>query len=329
MNRRSFIRGLAPASVLASLHGCNGIDRPPEAPVQAPSLTRVVLGGDVMLSRYVGTLARRHKDPAWSFRDLAPTLSAADIAFVNLESPFSDRDPIADSRMIFRAEGEMIQGLKLAGIDVVSTANNHARDCGSYGVSYTLEWLRRHGIAVAGSAESPAAVRRGAVLERNGVRFGFLAYTYDQSNGNHVLPDERIAVLDVDRMQEDVRCLRQDAGVVIVSMHAGDEYRQKPNSQQVQFARAAIDAGASVVAGHHPHVAQPLEQYNGGIIFYSLGNLIFDQFQRKETQQGLLAEVTFAGTVLENYRVALVEIRRTVPRLASAVLSAVRASKIG
>jgi poly-gamma-glutamate synthesis protein (capsule biosynthesis protein) len=327
MDRRVFLRSLAPASLLTALPGCNR-SQPAEPPVQAPPLTSLVLGGDVMLSRHVGTLARRNNDPAWPFRDLAHVLAAADIAFVNLESPFSDRKPIAESRMIFRAGGEMIEGLKLAGIDIVSTANNHARDCGSYGVGYTLSWLQRHGIEVTGSAENAAAVRRGAVLVRNAVRFGFLAYTYDQSNGNHASPDERIALLDVDRMKEDVQCLSEDANVVIVSMHAGDEYRPKPNVQQVQFAHAAIDAGATVVVGHHPHVVQPVEQYNGGVIFYSLGNLIFDQFQRRETQQGLLAGVTFAGAALESYRLASVDIRATVPRLAQGESLPVRPAKM-
>jgi poly-gamma-glutamate synthesis protein (capsule biosynthesis protein) len=315
MKRRRFVQSLATTPLLTALPGCNLPQRSAGTQIPVPPLTRLLLGGDVMLSRYVETLARRKKDAAWPFRHLAPILSAADIAFVNLESPFSDRRPIADSPMIFRAGGEMIEGLKLAGIDVVSTANNHARDCGSYGVGYTLDWLRRHGIAAVGSAESAAAVRNGVVLERNGVRFGFLAYTYDQSNGNHPSPDERIAVLEVDLMREDVRRLRRGADVVIVSMHAGDEYRTEQNPQQVEFAHAAIDAGATVVAGHHPHVTQPVEEYNGGVIFYSLGNLIFDQFHRKETQEGLLAEVTYRGTAFENYRLAPVEIRDTVPRL--------------
>ncbi len=277
--------------------------------------TRLVFGGDVMLSRYVARLAKQKLDPAWPFREIAPFLAEADIAFINLESPFTDRRTIAEGGMIFGASPEMVDGLRLAGIDVVSTANNHARDCGAYGLEYTIEWLERNGIAAVGTGRSEAETRRGAVLARNGIRFGFLGYTYDQSNGNHTAPDPRIAMLDVARMREDVSGLRNRCDAVIVSMHAGAEYKPRQIEQQEQFARGAIDAGAQVVVGHHPHVVQPVERYKGGVIFYSLGNLVFDQFQRRETQEGLLAEVRFRGNEMEGFSLREVLILRTVPRL--------------
>jgi poly-gamma-glutamate capsule biosynthesis protein CapA/YwtB (metallophosphatase superfamily) len=222
-----------------------------------------------------------------------------------------------ESGMLFKAEPEMIAGLELAGIDIVSTANNHARDRDAYGIEYTLDLLAKHGILAVGTGKDSDAAHKGAVLARNGVRFGFLAYTYDQTNGNRSDLDDRVAMMDLDQMRRDVAALKQRADVAIVSMHAGNEYSAKPNAQQKQFARAAIDAGASVVAGHHPHVTQPWEAYAGGAIFYSLGNLVFDQFQRAETQKGALAEVTFAGTSLTHAGLLPVDIVRTVPRLAA------------
>ena len=132
-----------------------------ERPVLLPT-TRLVFGGDVMLSRYVGILARARRDPASPFRDLAPVLSAADIAFVNLESPFSDRGRPLEKGMVFKAEPEMIAGLELAGVDVVSTANNHARDCGDYGIEFTLGRLEGSGILAAGTGRTEAAAREGA-----------------------------------------------------------------------------------------------------------------------------------------------------------------------
>ena len=282
-----------------------------------PPRNRVILGGDVMLSRNVAARARTALDPAAPFRDLAGLLASADIAFVNLESPFSDQGPVMQRGMVFKTEPEMVAGLSLAGIDVVSTANNHARDRGSYGLEFTLDWLARHGIAVTGTGRSAEEAHAGAVIERNGVRFGFLAYTYDANNGNHKDIDPRIAVLDVPRMQSDVAALRRRVNVLIVSMHAGDEYRPQPNQQQRDFARAAIDAGAQVVAGHHPHVRQPMEWYGGGVIFYSLGNLVFDQFQRTETQIGSLGDLTFEGSRLIRAELRTVNIVGTVPRLAA------------
>jgi poly-gamma-glutamate capsule biosynthesis protein CapA/YwtB (metallophosphatase superfamily) len=289
---------------------------PEKVPLASPR-TRIIFGGDIMLSRFVGQLAHGRHDPASPFRDLAPVLASADIAFANLESPFSDRGRIYDSRMVFKAEPDMISGLELAGIDVVSTANNHSRDCGRRGVEFTLDWLAKHGIAAVGSGETAEAAHRGIAMERNGVKFGFLAYTYDQSNGNHRDTDDRVAVMDVARMRKDVEDLKTRADVVVVSMHAGIEYSPKPNEQQTEFAHAAIEAGAKVVAGHHPHVVEPWERYRDGVIFYSLGNLVFDQFQRAETQHGVLGEVVFRGTAIEQARVVPVDIVRTAPRLSA------------
>ena len=299
------------------LLGVLPFSRTAEQPAPDPVRTRLILGGDVMLSRHVGKVARGLHDPAFPLRDLAPLLKAADIAFVNLESPFSDRGAVVEHGMIFKAEPEMIAALELAGVDVVSTANNHARDQGSYGVEFTLDWLHRHQIAVAGTGASAEAAHAGVVIERNGLRFGFLAYTYDQSNGNHSDTDDRVAVMDVARMREDVAQLAVRADAVIVSMHAGVEYSPKSNAQQVAFARAAIDAGAQVVAGHHPHVTQPWERYGRGVIFYSLGNLVFDQFQRVETQRGQLAEIVFEGPRLARASSLPVEIIGTAPHLTS------------
>lgn len=282
-------------------------------------VNRLVFGGDVMMSRYVGALAATKQDPAWPLRDIASLFSSADLAFVNLEAPFSDHGPPARKGMVFKAAPEMIAGLELAGIKVVSTANNHARDCGPYGIGFTIDWLVKHGIAVVGTAANGDAAHEGIVLERHGVRFGFLAYTYDQANGNYKDKDERVAMLDPAWAARDIASISRRADVVVVSMHAGTEYQPKPNEQQKRFAHSAIDAGAKIVVGHHPHVVQPVEEYGGGVIFYSLGNLVFDQFQRKETQKGLVVEAFFIGRMLIKYNLIPVDIVRTVPRVSPAI----------
>ena len=307
--RRNFL--LLPALGLLPNRTESRLTLPPPLPI-----TRMLLGGDVMLSRYVGAEARRRSDPAWPLHDVADLFAAVDIAFVNLEAPFSDRGRLVDSGMVFKAEPEMIEALRAAGIDIVSTANNHARDCGRYGVGFTLDWLAKNGIESVGTAPTAELAHAGTILERNQVGFGFLAYTYDQSNGNHTDRDDRVATMDADEMAADVEKLLERCDVVIVSMHAGNEYQQQPNAQQRKFAHAAIDAGAALVVGHHPHVTQPVEAYGKGVIFYSLGNLAFDQFQRKETQRGYLADVRFVGKRLAGYGVIPVDIVRTAPRVA-------------
>ena len=209
----------------------------------------------------------------------------------------------------------MIAALQLGGVTVASTANNHSRDCAAHGVEYTVAWLRSHGMSPVGSSESAAKTHEGVVVTSKRVRFGFLAYTYDQKNGNWKDIDDRIAVADPEVMVRDVCSLRKRADVVIVSMHHGIEYMPKPSKDQITFAHAAIDAGADLVIGHHPHVVQPVETYRGRQIFYSLGNFVFDQYQREATQHGEVVEVSFVGTKVLSAYVMPVKITPTGPEL--------------
>jgi poly-gamma-glutamate synthesis protein (capsule biosynthesis protein) len=257
-------------------------------------------------------------DPALPFHKLAPLMCAADIAFVNLESPFSDRGPYYEHGLIFHAPPEAIAGLQLAGVALVSTSNNHSRDCGPHGVEFTVEWLRSHGISPLGTSESEATTHEGVILARHGIRFGFLGYTFDQQNGNWHDIDSRIAMTDISTMCRDVTALHKRSDVVIVSMHNGVEYKRKPTPTQIAFAHAAINAGATLVIGHHPHVIQATETYRGGVIFYSLGNLVFDQYQRQETQRGELAEISFLGTNILAMHVMPLKITPTGPELDAA-----------
>jgi len=288
----------------------------PLAPA-APAEVRLLFGGDIMLSRYVGKLARQKRNPAWPLHEVAGLLASADIAFANLESPFSDTGPRSDTGMVFHAEPEMVRALVAAGIDVASTANNHALDCGPHGIQFTMDLLARNGILAAGSGATAQLAHQGVILARKSVGFGFLAYTFDQSNGIHPGIDDRVALMDAAAMRADVGNLLRRADVVIVSMHAGNEYQPAPNILQQRFARAAIDAGAALVIGHHPHVVQPVERYRNGLIFYSLGNLVFDQFQSPGAQRGWIADVRFTGRRLANWTVIPVDIVNTVARLHS------------
>jgi poly-gamma-glutamate synthesis protein (capsule biosynthesis protein) len=268
-----------------------------------------------MFSRAVRRTILAAKDPALPFRKIAPLTSAADITFINLETPFSDKGPYHDDGLIFHAAPEMIAALELGGVRVASTANNHSRDCAAHGVEYTVGWLRSHGICPVGSGDSARQTHEGVVITSKGVRFGFLAYTYDQKNGNWKDLDDRIAIADPDVMPQDVRSLRRRADVVIVSMHHGIEYMPKPSKDQIAFAHAAIDAGAALVIGHHPHVVQESETYRGHQIFYSLGNFVFDQYQREATQHGEMVEVSFVGTKALSTYVIPVKITPTGPEL--------------
>ena len=268
-----------------------------------------------MFSRQVRRDILASGDMAMPFHKIAGLMSASDIAFVNMESPFSDEGPYYPGGLIFHAAPEMISGLQLAHIALASTANNHARDCGAHGVEFTVNWLRSQGISAVGSGLTEQEAHNGVVLERNGMRFGFLGYTYDQSNGNWKDTDPRVAVANVEIMKTDVASMRTRCDVVIVSMHHGIEYMSKPSAAQVEFAHAAIDAGATLVVGHHPHVIEPTEEYHGGEIIYSLGNFVFDQYQRTATQHGEVVQVSFVGRHILATHTMHVLITKTGPEI--------------
>jgi poly-gamma-glutamate synthesis protein (capsule biosynthesis protein) len=268
-----------------------------------------------MFSRAVRRAILEAGDPAMPLRIIAPLLSASDITFVNLESPFSDQGSYFEHGLIFHASPETVAGLNRAGVSIASTANNHARDCGPHGVEFTVSWLRRHGIEPVGSSESEEQTHAGVVLVRNAIRFGFLGYTFDQSNGNWRDVDRRIALTGPATVCRDITALRKRADVVVISMHNGVEYTRRPTSGQIEFAHAAIDCGATLVIGHHPHVIQPEEQNKSGMIFYSLGNFVFDQYQREATQHGEIVQVSFLGSHILATHIMCVKITPRGPEL--------------
>lgn len=255
----------------------------------------LVLGGDVMLSRFVREQVglRGKGDPAWLLKNIAPVFRQADLSFVNLESPFTAGPP-SNNEMVFRANPDHISALTSAGIDVVSFANNHARNQGSQGIRTTLELLGKNAIAAAGAGLTSKNAYAPRYLKAGDQLVAVLAYAYNEVAPSKEKNTPTIAAMDVPRMQAEVRMAKKRGALVVVSMHAGTEYTGAATTRQKQFARAAVDAGADVVVGHHPHWVQPVEQYKQGMIAYSLGNLVFDQGWSAETQQGAVAQVQVA-----------------------------------
>ena len=253
------------------------------APGQPVSIDLV---GDVMLARGVGRLiAAQGADAPW--RNVADTLGQADYVFANLESPTGTGGfPIPHKGIWFRADPQVVDGLLYAHIGGVSLANNHILDYGEPVLLQTMDILRSHGIGYAGAGLDLAAARAPLLVDIQGVRVAFLAYsTFADLVFSRQYPrpfaaaDDRagVAPARVDYVQEDVARARGEADVVIVAFHWGVEYTHVPDEQQVELAHAAIAAGADVVVGTHPHALQGIEYYKNGLIFYSLGNFVMDQ----------------------------------------------------
>ncbi|MCX6792740.1 MAG: AmmeMemoRadiSam system protein B [Candidatus Falkowbacteria bacterium] len=252
--------------------------------------------GDVMLSRYIGQLMDKRNDYNFPFEKIKPFLSKADLVFGNLESPISSSGKSTGNLYPFKADPRVVLGLKNAGFNVMSVANNHAFDYGLEAFSSTLNNLKGAGIAYAGGGENLTQASQGAFLELNGTKVTVLAYTdllakklaATNSHGG-------FSYLDKDQMVKDIIQAKRKSDLVIVSFHWGREYEAIANERQKDIARVAVEAGASLIIGHHPHIAQELSKINNVSVAYSLGNFIFDQNFSPETKTGILLEVIIKG----------------------------------
>jgi poly-gamma-glutamate capsule biosynthesis protein CapA/YwtB (metallophosphatase superfamily) len=254
----------------------------------------VAAGGDVIGDRKVGTFVDAHGGEA-AFAGVRSLLREADLAFVNLESPLSDKGRRNEAKDVtFRGRPALVAGLASAGIDVVSLANNHALDWGSEALLDTIERLERVGIASAGAGADLAGARRPAVLDTSGGRVAVLAFS-------NVLPEGfpagegragvNPARPDRERLLGDITQAADDAAWVVVSIHWGKEYQRDAAPEQRELAHQMIDAGADLILGHHPHVIQGLEIYEDRLIAYSLGDFVFDHYSR-ETGEAFVLDVS-------------------------------------
>ena len=230
--------------------------------------------GDVMLGRSVNAKMRSLNDFTYPFAKTADFLRSADLTLINLESPFYDQCPTTNEGIKFCVDPRAVEGLALAGVDVVNLANNHSRNYGQEGVGITQNFLQENKIAFI-SHENNFLIK-----EVKGTRFGFLGF--DLTSGYQ---EEEII--------ETVKEKRAQADILIISFHWGTEYTTEPTTKQVDLAHQAIDAGADLILGHHPHVIQRVEDYRGRKIVYSLGNFIFDQPWSEATKEGLVGIFTF------------------------------------
>lgn len=266
-------------------------------------MATILFLGDVMLDRGVELHMRRHQDWAWPFLLAADDLKQADLVFANLESVISDKGEKAGSIYSFRADPRAMQGLARAGIDVVSVVNNHSFDYGLEAFTDSMSRLKKHGILYAGGGFTKQEAHSPAVKEINGIKIGVLGYTAVGSElwqATEQTPG--IAWIDESNFQQlkdDIANAKQKADILAVSLHAGNEYASAPNEFQKLFAKTAIDSGADLVIGHHPHVVQSLEQYKNGWIAYSLGNFMFDQSFSPDTMQGIALKVIVKDKQLE------------------------------
>lgn len=259
-----------------------------------PKIITLFFVGDIMLNRGVERSVNKYgkKDWKFPFLKIAKDLKKADILFGNLEGPISDKGRKVGSIYSFRADPKAIEALKYASFDILSVANNHIFDYGREAMEDTFLRLKEAEIDYVGGGFNAKEAHSPVIKEIRGVKIAFLAYT-NLGSKYWTANQERSGITELtkEKLEKNVKKAKDIADLVIVSFHFGDEYQTKSSSTQKFWAHLAIDSGADLVIGHHPHVVQEIENYKGKYIAYSLGNFIFDQSFSKETMQGLLLKV--------------------------------------
>jgi poly-gamma-glutamate capsule biosynthesis protein CapA/YwtB (metallophosphatase superfamily) len=300
--------------------------QPPQQ--QQPQPTKVVhlaAVGDIMMHApqiRAGQLTKGGYDFRPFFEEVKPYIDFADLVIGNLETTLAGKSYPYSGYPRFNAPDETIDALAYAGIDLVSTSNNHALDTGEKGVIRTYQTLQAKGLQPIGTAPSTAQ-RHATLVEKNGIRLAFLAYT-QHTNGLPVPKNKSYLVnlIDTQQIAQDIQTVRQQGvDFICVSLHFGEEYQQEPNEFQRKIARQVLEDGADVILGSHPHVLQPIEKVmvagKEKWIIYSLGNFIsnqrdpytdegaivyFDVVKDLEKGQTHLKEVSFLPTYVHKYR---------------------------
>lgn len=262
-------------------------DEPEAADDEAffPRTFTVTVGGDTTLG---STDALRKRDDCfekvveakgydWPFSGLAGLFSQDDMTLVNFEGTLTESEKKKDKKFNFKAPAEYAAILTSGSVEAANLANNHIVDYGDGGKEDTIQNLQDAGLIVSGGGLL-------GIFEQDGVKVGMTGYCFPYSKGKKDI-------------SKDVKTLREmGCQIVIASFHWGSEYSYDFTAEQRSIGRAAINAGADVVVGHHPHVVQGIERYKGRYILYSLGNLVFGGNVDPDDRDAYVARLHFTVT---------------------------------
>lgn len=262
-------------------------------PRPSPKTATVTAGGDVIggfgVSSVVGSMG------SGLFKSIAPFFEASDHGFVNLESPLtSGGDPQGWKDVIIKGNPALAKAMAQSGIDVVTMANNHAGDMGDSGLLDSFKYCQKAGITVVGAGRTLKQAQAGAVLSRNGTKTAFLGFTDVLPVGypaTSTSPGTSPGRANLSAVTTNIRNAAKKSDFVVVGWHWNFEYKRAPSPLESSEGKAAVDAGADIVFAHHPHLLDGVQAYHGGLIFYSLGNLVFSGFAG-ETAQTVLVKAS-------------------------------------
>jgi poly-gamma-glutamate synthesis protein (capsule biosynthesis protein) len=225
----------------------------------------------------------KNKGVDYLFKYVKGIFKNGDIVFGNLEAPISNyTDNNGFEANFFRADPNVIEGLKNAHFNVLSVANNHIMEHGEKAFLSTVKSLKENNITSVGVANKTE------ILEIEGFKIAIMAYSFVDDFINNSLYNK---ISSERKILENIKNIRDSVDLIIVSLHWGYEYVPFPSPEQVEIGRKLIKGGANIILGGHSHVLQSYEIYKGKPIVYSLGNFIFDHTYIKSTQETAIAKI--------------------------------------
>lgn len=227
---------------------------------------------------------------------IKPFTEYADVTVANMEIIAAGPDLPVSGYPTFNAPKEILASLKDIGVDILSNTTNHTLDMGSEGAHASISNIQEAGLEYYGSFDSWEDYQRPRIIEKNGIKLGFLAYTYG-TNGIPVPAGEEYLVnlIDLPVMVKEIEKLKSQVDAVVVSLQLGGEYDTLPNDEQFMVYQALSDAGVKLILGGHPHCLQPFDWYNGQetLAIYSQASFLTGQ-RELDNKLGGITEVTFA-----------------------------------
>lgn len=233
----------------------------------------LVAVGDIMLGERMNRPIRLY-GPEYPFYSVLPIFRRSNIVLGNLEGPFAKHAEKQKRNFTYKVDPKNARILRRVGFNVLTLANNHLLDCGREGVNETLTVLRKQGIFSIGAGEDESKAHEPAIFQAGKFKIGILAYYWNKrTSANKNKPGS--AMDTPEKMAIDIRNLRKEVDRIVVTVHWGIPYEQIPLEEDRKKAFYAIDCGADIVIGHHPHIVQPFEIYKNRPVFYSIGNFAF------------------------------------------------------
>lgn len=263
--------------------------------------------GDINLGGGINDYLKTENFPE-PFKFVLPELINNDMVFGNLEGPFSERGNMRKP-CAMSSPPKTANSLKEAGFNVLSLANNHTFDYGVTAFEDTTSILKQKNIDFFGAGRTLVEARKPAIKIINGISIGFLGYSWFFIESIEAKRDAfGTAPLERDMIIADVKKLRKETDIVVVSLHFGYVNEKYPLPSQRELCHEIIDAGATLILGHHPHVIQGIEEYKNGVIAYSLGDFIFppEKKQQCEGSDAILFKCEISKKGIEKYSVYLI-----------------------